>query len=306
MSVLRIDFCDFGGGFNKADNFFINTLRQSHQVELSDRPDYLIFAHAGHQYRLHDCTKIFYSDENLTPDYRDYDYAMTCRLNDDPRHLRLPNYVVAFQPEEIMRKPGEAEALLKAKSKFCAFIVSNPSAGKGRLRTEFFHRLGRYKHIDSAGRHLNNMGGKTVGGGYPGKIAFLRDYKFNLCFENESAPGYTTEKLYNAMQAGCLPIYWGNPRIGDEFNPKAFLNYLEFPDEESFVRKIEEIDRNDDLYLSYLREPCFRDGKPNLYFSRERFLDFFDKILSTPIKPASRRRRHFFGRWILVKRNRPS
>src|SRR5438309_10477229 len=87
--------------------------------------------------------------------------------------------------------------------------------------------------------------GYRVPGGPWGKIEFLKRYKFNIAFENASLPGYTTEKIVEPMAARCLPIYWGNPLIHREFNPKSFLNYVDFRDEAALIERIIELDQND-------------------------------------------------------------
>jgi glycosyltransferase involved in cell wall biosynthesis len=159
--------------------------------------------------------------------------------------------------------------------------------------------------VDSAGASLNNIG-FVLAAGSPSKEAFLRQYKFNIAFENCSVSGYTTEKIVDAMAAGCLPIYWGNPRIAEEFNPGSFLNYFDFPSEEALIEKIIELDRDDAKYMEYLRQPYFHNNTPNTSFDRNRILDQFERIFTTKIRPVSARRRWIqLGRWIAVKKNRP-
>jgi hypothetical protein len=71
------------------------------------------------------------------------------------------------------------------KSKFCAFVVSNP---KNLVRNEAFDSLSKYKQVDSAGRLYNNVGSEIFaglggGGGELKKHEFLKDYKFCLCYD---------------------------------------------------------------------------------------------------------------------------
>ncbi|WP_281650799.1 glycosyltransferase family 10 [Helicobacter bilis] len=75
-------------------------------------------------------------------------------------------------------------------------------------RDMFFEALSKYKRVDSGGRWKNNIGGNV-----DDKIEWLKSYKFNLCFENSSYPGYLTEKLFDAFLAGCVPIYWGDTSL---------------------------------------------------------------------------------------------
>jgi len=174
------------------------------------------------------------------------------------------------------------------------------------VRNDFFHKLCRYKKVDSAGRALNNTGFQ-VPAGPEAKIEFLKPYKFNLAFENASIPGYTTEKIIEPMYARTLPIYWGNPRVGEEFNSKSFLNYFDFASEEALIEKIIELDKDDVKYMEYLRQPYLRTDLPNPSFDRNKILDRFEKIFNTKIQPVAARRTWLqLGRWIPVKKNRPA
>ena len=76
-------------------------------------------------------------------------------------------------------------------------------------RDELFEYLSQYKLVDSGGRHKNNIGGSI-----DDKFLFQQQYKFSIAYENSSTPGYTTEKIIQALAAGTSePIYWGNPEI---------------------------------------------------------------------------------------------
>jgi hypothetical protein len=136
------------------------------------------------------------------------------------------------------------------------------------------------------------------------KTEFLKSYKFNIAFENANVPGYTTEKLVEPMAARCLPIYWGNPRVGEEFNSSSFLNYHDFASEDALINEIIALDQDDARYLERLQQPSFIQNRPNEPYGEDRLLDFFERVFTQRIRPVSERRRFFFGRWILVKRNR--
>ena len=120
------------------------------------------------------------------------------------------------------------------------------------------------------------------------KLQFQRRYKFSIAFENSSYPGYTTEKLPDAVAARTLPIYWGNPLVAREFNPGRFLNYSDYGSDEALVEKIIELDRDDAKYLEYLRQPLFYDNQPNLYYDPQRLLQQFEKIFFTAKRPVAR------------------
>jgi alpha(1,3/1,4) fucosyltransferase len=302
--TIHIDFCDFYPRFNKTDNFFYNLLKERYELILSDQPDFLIFSSHGHEHRVHSGVKIFVSGESGAPDFRECDYSLTCRKVDDPRHLQLPYYVRYGKGESIVKRNDDPARILAGKTKFCSFVVRNHNPRKNRNRLEFFQRLSQYKQVDSGGAFMNNIGGPILGFSAE-KVEFLRAYKFNIAFENRSLPGYTTEKIFEPMVARCLPIYWGNPLITEEFNPKSFLNYADFPNEEALIEKIIDLDGDDAKYLECLRQPYFYNDEPNIYFSRERMLDFFEKIFAAPAGPRKTGGGISFGRWIFVKKHHP-
>ena len=301
--TLRIDFADFNG-IDKTDNFFTRVLSRAYTVELSDRPELLIYSNDGHLNRLYSCRKLFWTGESIRPDFARCDYAMTCFEIDDPRHLRLPFYVVGggCPAEELLKTPGEAERVAAEPREFCSFVISNGNQRRAGKRIEFFRRLSRYKQVDSAGKALNNMG-RPLPEGPLAKHLFLKNYKFNLCFENKSLPGYTTEKVVDAMRARCIPIYWGDPLVGRDFNPRSILSLNDYPDEETFLEKIVAIDNDPEMYRAMLAEPYFNDNRINQYYSEERLLAFIELILADGSPTVSRRRKFWhLGRWRLAKR----
>lgn len=303
MKSVSLDYCDFPKDFCKTDNFFHNLLTKHFDLRLSDKPDFLIYSDFGHIHRLHKCIKIYYTGECWQPDFTVCDYALTPLYIDNARHLRLPFYVLTTNPRNLLKPPGNVETLLAQKTRFCSFVVGYADKTV-RKRTNFFHLLSRYKKVDSGGRALNNIGG-PIPPGPQAKIEFLRSYKFNIAFENSSIPGYTTEKLVEAMQARCLPVYWGNPLVHLDFNPLSFLNLQDFVNEEALVEKIVELDRDDARYIEYHNQPYFNPDHANIMLHPEKIVDFFDMIFSQKIRPVASRRRLFtFGRWILAKHNK--
>ena len=303
---IRIDFCDYAPGYPKTNNFFYNLLRQRFNVEVTDQPDFLIYTKPeSHLHRVHNCVKIYFGIESFMPDWSECDYAMTCHYLDDPRHLRLPYYALYGEARVLNTQGEDPEKTLRAKTRFCGFVVSNAGSRKTQKRIEFFQKLSRYKQVDSGGKAFNNIG-RALPPGPQAKLDFLRACKFNIAFENKALPGYTTEKLFEAMWARCLPIYWGNPRVDEEFNPRSFLNATDFPNDEALIERIIELDRDDAQYLEIMRQPYCHNNQPNEFFNTNRVLDFFETVFTRKIRPVSERRRWFpVGRWILVKRNKP-
>lgn len=277
METLRIYFADFWKSFDMQDNYFWNLLSERYRLILDPiQPDILIYSHLGrldvrkktfHRFK---CIRIFYSGENLRPDFDECDFALTYEHLDDPRHLRLPLYVLYDDYPQLIHREV-ADDLLRQKTKFCCFVVSNPG---NPIRNDFFRLLSQYKKVDSGGRYLNNIGGPVSD-----KIEFMKSYKFVISFENESHPGYVTEKVYEPKLVDSIPIYWGDPLIFREFNRGSFINCHDFKTMEEVVERIVELDQNDALYMQYARAPFFVDDQPNEYVRKERVLNFFQNII---------------------------
>lgn len=303
--VLCVDFVDFGTRLSKRNNFFTRILENKFDLRITDRPDLLIHSHDGNVHRMYKCKKVFHTVEPYYPNFRESDYSLTFHELPDPRNLRLPNYATKMNAEWLIKKAGETEIIANQKRKFCSFFASYADT-KTQHRINFFHKLCRYKRVDSCGK-WNNTIGRSVPFDISQKIGFLSQYKFYMAFENQSLPGYTTEKIAEAMAARCIPIYWGNPEVARDFNPQSFLNYHDFPDEASLIERVVEIDNNEDLYRRYLAEPFFVDNKPNIYFNEKRLVDFFAAAVDDNAVSASKAAHFFFfGRRLLVKRNKPN
>jgi hypothetical protein len=274
---IRVKFIDFWSGFNH-HNYYIFKMMCKTNFNISidnDNPNIIIgsaFGNTMNEYN--NCIKIFYTGENIKPNFYNYDYFIGYEFSNDERILRLPIYQLHWGNLDYTEKQDFfKKELSKSRNKFCAFIHSNP---RGYKRNEFFNKLSEYKKIDSGGIVFNNIG-YTV----DSKIEWLKDYKFCICFENESQNGYLTEKLLDAMMGGCIPIYWGSESCSKEFNPKSFLNWHDYGDDDKIINRIIEIDKNYEEYIKIYNEPYLIDNKPNEYMDDNRVISFFQKIFST-------------------------
>lgn len=272
--VLKLNFVDFWPvGFDPYNNFFYNLLSTVYDVQLTEHPDLVIYSCYGNTYLQYQCTRLFFTPENMRPDFTACDYAIGFDYLTRDNYLRVPLFVLYCEGEleRLMNKGQSAESILASKTGFCNMVVSNPHS---KRRIQFFEKLSRYKKVDSGGKYLNNIGGPVAD-----KRAFVRKYKFSLAFENSSYPGYTTEKILEPMLENSIPLYWGNPLVGKDFNTRSFLNFHDYGTDEAFIERIIEVDRNDELYLQYLREPfTSRDLRPEM--GRQVILDFFARIIA--------------------------
>ena len=287
MKILRLGFTDTFGG---VENFFTKILSERYEVIRDDaNPDYLIFGdenfgNNNSKYDDKNCVKIFYTGENERPwDYYCHNSISFDHYEFEGKNYRLPLYVLYDYDNHFRDAPNTSNIdrglidLIGKNKEFCSFVVKNGGCQK---RNHWFHKLNEYKPVASGGPLFNNIGYVLPRGeeSVSAKLKFLNSYKFNLCFENSSYPGYATEKLYEALCAKTVPIYWGSPTIEVDFNTKAFLNWHDYQDDEAFFEAIKEVDESPELYEEMYMAPMFADyQKVNKFFDKDKFMNWFDK-----------------------------
>jgi len=256
MEELKIFYVDFWKTFEPEDCVFTKILRTKYHVIFDDQnPDFVFCGLSGSGYLKYRCPRILFIGEARCPDFNIYDYAIGGDyLTFEDRYLHFP--LCMFDRallQKVLDKHTKSDEFYLGKKKFCNYVVSAGGGFRDR-RDSIFDTVGTYKKVDSGGRYRNNLeNGRPV----DDKYAFQLDYRFSLALENASMRGYTTEKIMDAWAAGTIPIYWGNPYIGQEFNSKAFINAIDYKTPEALVERIREVDENQELYLAMQREPVF-------------------------------------------------
>jgi len=285
------------------EHFFMRVLSRRFQINREERPDFLIYALTGHRHRLYNCTKIYTHHEVYKPNWQECDYAILPFLGEDSRHYYLPIFAYNRSPEPLIRKHPDWDRIASEKSRFCALLSAYVDSSV-RHRMRFFEELNRRRKVDSIGRAANNTGWQ-VPPGHEAKLASLRPYRFTIAFENKDLAGWTTEKMYDPLVVHTVPIFWGDPRASDHFNPGCFINAYDFRSLADLADYVCTVDADEKLYRKYLEAPPFRNNAPPAVFSEDRLLDFMEKIFTTPIKPIAQRRWFFpLTKWRLAKRNK--
>lgn len=184
--------------------------------------------------------------------------VLTQQLKEIPKFpIAYPNVLPAdFRPNAIVNS-GFANRDI-----FCALIASNRHANIVDSRELYSERVRAIRWFESQapgdfslfgnGWHVpqKRLGGigklqyrsekilpfitrRPVFPSYQGqaktKFEVYSRSKFSICFENaRNIRGYITEKIFDCLFAGCVPIYWGDPAI-EEFVPKTcFIDFREF------------------------------------------------------------------------------
>lgn len=248
-NVLRVAFCQMWDQFQPKHNFFmyllswIGKINKVNVVLDETNPNVVFFGPLsnGSESRYPGVPKVFFSGENCGP-HKNTDVILNIGFNYDtsPNYIRMPLWVTEINwwgadvdkmvnPKPVSLKSAMSvdSSMLDKKSKFCAFVATN---GSNQNRNAAFQILNQWRGVDAGGRLFCNLpsgpipAGLGGGGGELAKIDFYKQYKFALTFENSSAAGYTTEKLFHAKVAGCVPIYWGDPFVDRDFDSRGYIN----------------------------------------------------------------------------------
>jgi len=108
----------------------------------------------------------------------------------------------------------------------------------------------------------------------------LGQYRFGFCYENTTLiPGYITEKIFDVMMAGSVPVYLGAENICDHIPADCFINRAHFSDHESLYRYLSNMSEPE--YCSYLKRiNHFLSTDQSAEFSIQTFVHTILTILS--------------------------
>ena len=234
---------------------------------------------------------VFYTGERVPADLSRFDWSISFDETSE-RNLYLPLWViwmnrfglgphalVRYSARPVARRPPAPRPTAASSGKRgCAFIFRHQVAA----REAFFDRLAQRMQIVAPSHSRNNS--PRIGGDIFHKLAFLRHFRFNIAFENESSPGYLTEKIVDPFMVGCIPIYHGDPHVERTFSPDAFIHVKGESDYERAIERILAID-SDPARLEAMRNaaPLVDNRLPD-YATHDYAMAFFERIFDSAVR----------------------
>lgn len=106
------------------------------------------------------------------------------------------------------------------------------------------------------------------------KFTAFNRARFALTFENCRTPGYRSEKMFDAMAVGAIPIYFGDPTIAQDTPSQTYIDYsrLSGPAELlDTIRAMPESEMN-------LRRSAISDFLASPTFSKHQTLSFARRV----------------------------
>ena len=187
------------------------------------------------------------------------DPAFMRRFDLTMSHRRPTDVWVTYLPtlDALLAPP-----IAKTQAAPAVYIASNAQDRSGRDR--YVAELSRHLGVDAYGRQ---PGYRRIpdDDGRPAKLRTIARYRFTLAFENSIARDYVTEKFFDALVAGSVPVVLGAPNVA-EFAPApgSFLDVADYPEPAALAARLRELCADDAAYASHLRwkregvSPSFR------------------------------------------------
>jgi hypothetical protein len=228
---------------------------------------------------------IFFTEENLTTlkKYREYktyldgqpslamgfDYCGPGNYRRFPlwlMYLFPPDVAVKVTVADIQTRLDEIEAKARCpKTKFAAMVASHDGyASRKKVsghveivsRAEITEKVATIDFVHCPGKLLHND--TSLKDEYQDdKKRYLEQFLFNICPENACVKGYVTEKIFEAIEAGTIPIYWGDPNPEPTIlNPQRVV-FWDGARAEEVLSKIKSLYVDKKVRAQFLQEPLF-------------------------------------------------
>ena len=276
---------------------FLYRLQDEFEFEYCDNPDFLFVGdqNKNFDYLNKNSVLIFFSIENMHPDFELYDYCIGYNSDlffGDRFCFYLPAFgeIYNLLPEDLKFKQltrEEAYNILQNKDLFCDFTYNHDNVM--RSRQHYLNLLNTYKDVTIGGRLYNpNISNFKKSYNYSDKLELQKRCKFSIVVEScEYSGGLVTEKIFHAILSNTIPIYYGEKDVAKYINPKRFIDAKKYDDDE-LLELIKTVDNNDMLYLDYLCQPPLVDED---FFSKnqERLICFLRNIFSQKPENAFRK-----------------
>jgi hypothetical protein len=258
----------------KAEDIWFTKFINHHKLLENTRKKVYFYSVLGPIIKLHHLKKgvnIFYSGENMQAfwfkeykllcEQQPFDLSMGFDFDNRDDYMRFPLWIISlFDPiadyEGVKSRVKQlSEVKYDGRNGFCSLVASHDRNG---IRAQIMDELAIIDSVCSGGQIHNNT--DKLNTLYANsKYDFISKYKFNICPENSDAPGYVTEKLFHAIEAGCIPVYWGanNKPEPEILNQNALICWNENGNNQVIVDLIKSIYESEALYRDFVTQPRF-------------------------------------------------
>lgn len=102
------------------------------------------------------------------------------------------------------------------------------------------------------------------------KYETLKNYTFAICYENAMIPGYISEKVFDCLVTGTIPIYLGAPDITSVLPASCFIDrrlFADYADLRGYLQALRSADlaRYREAGRAYLASTAFQRFRPETF-----------------------------------------
>lgn len=188
---------------------------------------------------------------------RQFDLTMTYKRSSDIWCPYLPGAAEFAQAISgpVPAKTADAPVVMFQSAKI-------DRSGRNGYALELMKHIG----VHSYGRVHNNRQLAIEDHGHATKQAMIGAYKFCIGFENSIDVDYVTEKFFQPLLAGSVPVYLGAPNVAD-FAPgdHAYIDTSDFAGPRELAEYLVSLDHDDEAYGRYFD---WRKRGPTLEFEK--------------------------------------
>jgi len=190
--------------------------------------------------------KLFHTNENIRPDKVNADFSISFdHTPHNPKNFRFPYWMEIIdwsgegivgqenprfgrliKQEELLRPLELSRSQRQFKAAFFTSHLMEP-------KKEIYSFVNENITVDCYGAAFDKRIKNHSQSNFE-KNEILNSYIFNLCPENSMYPGYNTEKIPEAIAAGCIPVTWTIPSENYDFSQDSYLNLADQGDIEFF------------------------------------------------------------------------
>lgn len=178
-----------------------------------------------------------------------FDLTMTYETAADVWVPYLPSHSWWLETMNAVVPPKTSEAPL---------VLFQSSSINASGREQFVQELARHMATDSYGRFMNNRRVEGPDRGVATKLAVIGAYPFCLGLENSIVPDYVTEKMFDPMRAGSVPVYFGAPNAAEFVPEHSYIDASAYGGPRGladYLRHLIETPEEYQAYFAWRRKP---------------------------------------------------
>ncbi|KAF9173773.1 Alpha 1,3 fucosyltransferase [Mortierella sp. AD011] len=189
----------------------------------------------------------YYPQVALSSFLQQFDFTMGA-----PDPLFDVSYPLYPVPEDVILKYANVEPAYPVDKttteNYVAWVISNctPKNSRNELMTELIEKIGAHSYGKC--QHNKDMpeykdDSRAWIPWEEVKQQVLVQYPFTLVAENSNCIGYITEKIYDALAVGVIPLYLGAADIADYVPEDSYVDIGKFKTTDELVAYIKSVDR---------------------------------------------------------------